>query len=274
MSLRVGIIGGRGQMGQWFKRFFESQGMEVLIAGSSTVPSSVEVASQADVVVVSVPIHVTEETIRNIAPFIRPEALLMDLTSLKEEPMAAMLKYFPGEVVGTHPLFGPSKKSLQDAIMVLCPGRGERWLAWLKDLLLQAGANVQITTPKEHDDMMALVQGLAHFVLISLASTFRRLETKLHRLENFSTPTFQALYRQVQNLMSQNSALYACIQLRNQANAAVLAAFEEAVAELRQIIVNQDANALIQLLDVNRQFFTGVEIMAPTLDSLGTVPKN
>lgn len=263
MSIRIGIIGGQGQMGQWFKRFFESQGLEVLTTGSSTVPFSPEIARQVDVVVVSVPIHITEETIRQISTHIRPDAALMDLTSLKKGPMDAMLKYFPGEVVGTHPLFGPGIESIKNAIVVLCPGRGERWLNWLKDLLTGAGAIVQVTTPEEHDNMMALVQGLTHFVLITMGTTLRCLGAEVNRLESFTTPPCRALFHQVQHLMSQNSTLYACIQLRNQANQVVLAAFEDAVAHLRQIIVDQDADGLIALLDKNRKFFEGFKLVEP-----------
>ncbi len=32
MAVKIGLIGGRGQMGRWFQRFFASQGLEVLVA--------------------------------------------------------------------------------------------------------------------------------------------------------------------------------------------------------------------------------------------------
>ena len=32
MKPRIAIIGGNGQMGRWFTRFFEGQGLEVLVA--------------------------------------------------------------------------------------------------------------------------------------------------------------------------------------------------------------------------------------------------
>ena len=40
-------------------------------------------------------------------------ALIMDLTSLKKEPVEAMLKYSEAEVIGIHPLFGPRERSLR-----------------------------------------------------------------------------------------------------------------------------------------------------------------
>jgi len=255
MSLKVGIIGGRGQMGQWFKRFFESRGLEVLIAEPGSVPSAPEVASQADLVVISVPLHLTEEIIGEIAPHMRPEALLTDLTSLKQGPVNAMLQSFPGEVVGTHPLFGPGEESMTGRNMVLCPGRGERWFQWLQEIFSQAGANILITTPAEHDTLMSLVQGLTHFVLIALGATFRQLGADLERMDSFSTPTFRAVFDQVHNLVNQNYPLYACIQLRNQANAPTLAAFEEIVTQLRELVVKKDASGLIKILRDNQEYF-------------------
>jgi len=254
MAVTVGIIGGRGHMGQWFKRFFEEQGLEVLISEPGMTPSPSEVAGRVDVVVISVPLHLTETVIRELAPHIRPEALLMDLTSLKQGPVAAMLEAFPGEVVGTHPLFGPGEKSMTGLNMVLCRGRGERWFTWLHDLLAGAGAAVEITTAEEHDTLMSLVQGLTHFSLIALGATLRTVKADLSRLKMFATPTFQVVFDQVQNLVNQSYPLYACIQLRNPANPAILAAYEEAVTGLRQLVVNQDAPGLIRVLEDNSRY--------------------
>jgi prephenate dehydrogenase len=255
MKPRIGIIGGRGQMGQWFSRFFAGQGLEVLIGEPGSVPTCPEVAARADVVVISVPLHLTAEVIIELAPYIRPEALLTDLTSLKQGPLTAMLAHFPGEVVGTHPLFGPSETSITGQNIVLCRGRGERWFNWLHDLLVQAGAKVEVASPEEHDRLMSLVQGLTHFTLISLGTTFRRLEADIDAMENLATPTFRAVYDQVYHLVNQNFPLYAHIQLLNPQNRVTHAAFAEAVEQLRQIVLAGDAEALVQVLEENQRYF-------------------
>ena len=251
----VGIIGGQGQMGQWFKRFFAGQGLDVLVGEPGLTPTCPEVAAQADVVIISVPLHLTEAVIAELAPHIRPEALLTDLTSLKQGPMTAMLTHFSGEVVGTHPLFGPGEESLAGQNIVLCRGRGEVWFQWLHQLLLQAGAKVEITTPEEHDRLMSLVQGLTHFTLISLGTTFRRLHADINCMETLATPTFRAVYDQVYHLVNQNFPLYAHIQLLNPQNRITHAAFAEAVEQLRQIVLNGDAEALVRVLEENQRYF-------------------
>ncbi len=251
----VAIIGGLGQMGQWFKRFFADLGLEVLIGEPGLTPTCPEVTAQAEVVVISVPLHRTEAVIADLAPHIRREALLTDLTSLKQGPMQAMLEHFSGEVVGTHPLFGPGEESLAGQNIVLCRGRGEKWFNWLHDLFVTAGARVEITTPEEHDRLMSLVQGLTHFTLITLGTTFRRLHADINRMETLATPTFRAVYDQVYHLVNQNFPLYAHIQLLNPQNRRTHAAFAEAVEQLRQIVLAGDADALIGVLEENQRYF-------------------
>ncbi len=255
MKPKVAIIGGKGQMGRWFKSFFESQGLTVLVADLDSDQTPREVAPLADVVVVSVPIPRVAQVVQEVAPYLRPDAALMDLTSVKTEPVAAMLAHFPGEVVGTHPLFGPREENIKGRTMLLCPGRGQRWLNWLEALLLKAGARVQITTPEEHDRLMALVQGLGHFLLISLGVTISRMEIDLKYLEDFLTPTFRTLHYLTWHLLSQDVALYACIQLQNQSNLAVLKAFEEAGQEVLSLVQGRDMKGLLNLLMEVRQYY-------------------
>ena len=244
-------------MGQWVKRFFEGQGVSVLVADLDTPQTPAEVARQAEVVMLSVPIPHVAEVVAAVAPLLQPGAVLMDLTSVKQGPMAAMLQAFAGEVVGTHPLFGPGEESIRGHTVVLCPGRGENWLNWLHNLLLSAGARVKITSPEEHDQLMALVQGVTHFMLIALGMAIRRLGVDPSYLDDFATPTFQALHQLTRHLLSQDARLYACIQLQNQANLGALSAFEESVAEILELIQKKDADGLVRLLEGIKEGFGG-----------------
>ncbi len=72
MKPTIAIIGGNGQMGRWFTRFFEGQGLEVLVADVGSPRTSQEVAALADVVILSVPIPKVTEVAREVAPFLKP----------------------------------------------------------------------------------------------------------------------------------------------------------------------------------------------------------
>jgi prephenate dehydrogenase len=249
MSVKVAIIGGLGLMGRWFQRFFEAQGLEVLVADVDTPQSPQEVARLADVVVLSVPIPKVAEVVKSIAPHLRPDALLMDLTSVKQRPMSAMMAHFPGEVVGTHPLFGPGAETMAGQTVVLCQGRGERWFNWLKDLLAGAGARLKVSSATEHDRLMAVVQGLSHFTLIALEMAIQELKVNPRDLEDFATPTFTTLHNLARRLFTQDATLYACIQLQNPANRAALRALEDSVADILYFIQRQNADGLVRLIE-------------------------
>jgi prephenate dehydrogenase len=253
----IALIGGLGVMGQWFTRFFEARGHKVLVADRNTPLSSQDAARQADVVIISVPIPQVDAVVRQVAPHMKPDAALMDITSVKQSPMAVMLAAYAGEVVGAHPLFGPGEADIQGRTVVLCPGRGERWFNWLKILLEQAGARVKVASATDHDRFMSVVQGLSHFILIALGTAISHLGVDPAELEDYATPTFSTLHRLTRHLLNQDAQLYACIQMANPANRIALRALEDAVADILYFIQRQNAAGLVKLLEEVSQGFLG-----------------
>ncbi|MFY9545509.1 MAG: prephenate dehydrogenase/arogenate dehydrogenase family protein, partial [Candidatus Methanoculleus thermohydrogenotrophicum] len=113
----AGIIGGTGQMGRFFAGVFEEAGWEVVVSGTKTPRTNQDVAEMADLVMVSVPIRATVGVIREVAPLLSEEQIFCDLTSLKVEPVRAMLAS-RAEVIGLHPMFGPGAVSLRGQTIV------------------------------------------------------------------------------------------------------------------------------------------------------------
>src|SRR5688572_20128739 len=153
-SRTVAMIGGHGRMGTLVARMFGDLGHQVIVADVDTALSAGDAASVADVVVISVPIDVTEDVIRAVGPRVRDDALLMDVTSIKEAPVTAMLASTRASVVGTHPMFGPGVHTLQNQRIVLCRGRGDGWADWLAAQMTARGLSVTETTPVHHARMM------------------------------------------------------------------------------------------------------------------------
>jgi len=79
---KIAIIGGLGQMGQMLGRMFRELGHDVQLADVSTTPSPEEAAASVDVVVISVPIASTIAVIEAIGPRVKPEGLILDVTSI------------------------------------------------------------------------------------------------------------------------------------------------------------------------------------------------
>ena len=208
----IGIIGGKGRMGNWFKNFFEKHGLEVIISDLDTKISNRELAEKADIVIVSVPIKDTVKVINGIIPYVKKDALLTDLTSIKVEPVKAMKKAKSG-VLGMHPLFGPLAPNLKNQNIVFCPVKKNKWINFLKKLFRENEAKIIEISPEMHDAQMALLQSLIHFSNINLAHFFYR--KKFKPLPSFLTPTFRLQSLVIGRILAQNPELYADIEIKN-----------------------------------------------------------
>ena len=100
------VVGGYGQLGGLFCRLFELSGYQVRKLGSRDWDRADELLSDAGMVVVSVPINMTEQVIAKLDN-LPDDCILADLTSVKSGPLQAMLAVHRGPVVGLHPMFWP-----------------------------------------------------------------------------------------------------------------------------------------------------------------------
>ena len=251
----VAVIGGRGGMGSLMARLFGDLGHQVLVVDLGTELTAVDAASVADVVVVSVPIDATESVIRAIGPRLREDAVLMDVTSIKEAPIAAMLASTKASVVGTHPMFGPNVHSLQGQRVVVCRARGDEWADWVSRMLQARGLSVQETSPAHHDRMMAVVQVLTHFQTQVLGLTLARLGTPLDETLRFTSPAYLMELYVTARHFDQSPDLYGPIEMRNPATAHVTTAFRAAAGEVAEILGSGDRERFRALFDEVRDFF-------------------
>lgn len=243
----IGIIGGTGAMGQWFAEFFRDNGYRVHVTGRRTGLAFKDLATHCAVVIISVPIGVTCETIAQIGPWMNEDALLMDLTSLKTEPVQAMLKASPSEVIGLHPLFGPHVPSLKGQNIAICPGRGEKWLPWLKGILEKNGAHIVETSPEKHDDMMSLIQGLNHLNTAMMGLALKNANRDPAELDRYSTPAFRTKMDLIGKIFEDNPGMYAEIIALNPHIENILKIYETNLFSVKELILNRDILGLASL---------------------------
>jgi prephenate dehydrogenase len=252
--MRIGIIGGTGQMGQWFKQFFEKNKCEVFVASRKTKLRPEQCAAKCDVVVISVSIEATIKVIKEIGPYVKEDGLLMDLTSIKKEPVEAMLKYSKAAVIGAHPVFGPSVKSIKNQTVVLCPARPNKWLPWIKGVLEKNGALVRVTTAEKHDQMMSIIQGITHFSTISLAHTLKKLGINVEESLHYTSPIYKLRMDMVGRLLNQDPRLYADIEMCNPANKKAMEEYIRSTRELIGIIKRKDRDEFIRFFKAGADF--------------------
>lgn len=261
--MKILIIGGTGETGRWFANFYKNHSFEVVVWGINERKDiaqelGVKFADDLDVeiktsnvVMISVPINITESTIKEIAPKMSSKSLLMDITSIKTCPMQAMIKYAPKdvEILGTHPMFGPSIPDIRGQIVIFTPveGRCKYWLPIIKSLYEDSGAHIEIMSPAQHDKMVAVVQGLTHFSIITIGSVFRELEFDVSKSRRFMSPMYDILLDLVGRILAQNPYLYSMIQM-NPEVARVHKAYISQCNLLAEIVRNKDVEGFVSVM--------------------------
>ncbi len=251
----VAIVGGHGRMGALFARLFGDMGHRLLIVDVDTELTAAHAAAVADVLMVAVPIEHTERVIGEVGPHMRPDALLMDITSIKAAPVEAMLAATRASVVGTHPMFGPGVHSVQGQRMVVCRARGDAWADWVVQAFSARGLALTEATPVQHDRAMSVVQVLTHFQTQVLGLTLARLGIPLDETMRFTSPAYLLELYVAARHFAQDPRLYGPIEMRNPGTAAVTEVFRDAAEELGTVLASGDQEAFSALFDDVKQFF-------------------
>nr|QBM01355.1 hypothetical protein [uncultured archaeon] len=256
-KLTIGIIGGRGTLGKIFKKFFRKHGFKVLISGRKTRLTSIELVKRADIVIFSVPISSTIRVMREVLPYTRREQLLMDFTSIKEEPIKEMLKG-KASVIGLHPMFGKIN-SLRSKTIIVVPARPGKWMKLLVPLFKKGKIRIKITTAKKHDKIMAVLQGLIHFNFMTLSATLKEISKEnkvdINDLLGYGGVIYRIRLGMIARILSQDPELYADISMSNKNTKKAFGKYEEIAKRLNRIIQKGDKKAFEKLFNDSALFF-------------------
>lgn len=251
----VAVIGGAGRMGTLLVRLFADLGNRVIVSDVDTDLTPGDAAATADVVIISVPIDVTEEVIRSVGPRVRSDALLMDVTSIKAAPVAAMLDSTQANVVGTHPMFGPGVHTLQGQRVVLCRARGDDAADWVSRMFTARGLVVTETAPDQHDRAMAIVQVLTHMQTQVFGVALARSGLPLEATLPFTSPAYLLELYVAARHFAQEPSLYGPIEMRNPGTGAVATALADAAREIGEVLASGDRARFEHLFDEVRRYF-------------------
>ncbi|MCB0343655.1 MAG: bifunctional chorismate mutase/prephenate dehydrogenase [Bdellovibrionales bacterium] len=231
---RFVIVGGKGQMGIKLSSWLVEQGFTVsaLDKGDKLEPAAF---SAADVVILSVPMSEVVRVAQEVGPLLREDALLCDINSLKSEICSAMAESFGGEVLGLHPMFGPTVSSPRRQKVVACKVRDGERSAWMLGLLRRLGFEVIETTPEKHDRFMGVIQVLTHFSTMVMGRALERSGVTLDETLPFMSPIYRVELAFVGRLFAQDPELYASIEMDNKLGPELRRVFIESAAELKQI---------------------------------------
>lgn len=182
--MKVGIIG-FGRLGKLIARYLKEDA-DVIVCDISDISTqakelgvqsgTLEEVCQCPIVIPFVPISEFEKLMILIKDKLQPKSLLIDVCSVKELPVNAMLKHLPEniQILATHPMFGPdsARETVFGHKIVLCPIRIEDKLYNdIKRYLNGHGLKVIETTAEDHDRQISHSLVLAHFIGRTLMDT-------------------------------------------------------------------------------------------------------
>jgi prephenate dehydrogenase len=287
--MRTAILGA-GKMGVWFAKFCKENGEQVILAdrkkeklaklgkelGVETA-DFVDAVKKADNVIICVSINAFEEVVKKIAPSLREGQTVVDICSIKEQPVEIMHQHIKkGLILGTHPVFGPGSPSVKHKAYILTPTNAkeqafaEKYKGWLE----KVGARVFIMSPKKHDELMSIVLGLPHFVgLVACEALLEQpdfLETK-----KVAGTTYQMLFTLAEATALENPELFSSLQFSLPEMEKIEKLFIEKAREWLSLIKQKDPQAIAarmdslrsRLMKTSRDYEKSYEIMYKMLEA-------
>ncbi|ARC91399.1 bifunctional chorismate mutase/prephenate dehydrogenase [Vibrio coralliilyticus] len=250
----VVIVGGNGQLGGLFGRMFKLSGYDVKVLGSKDWDKADEMLVDAGLVVVTVPIHLTQGVIEKLGKLPK-DCILCDLTSIKSKPLQGMLNVHQGPVVGLHPMFGPDVPSLAKQVIVYCDGRGEEHYQWLLKQFSIWGASLCQIDASEHDHGMTLIQALRHFTSFAYGLHLSRENPNIDKLLKLSSPIYRLELAMVGRLFGQDPNLYGDIILSSDENIEMIKRFHQCFGEALKVLDGKDKQAFVASFNKVSEWF-------------------
>lgn len=250
---QISIIGGHGLMGSLFSRLLGSLGHNINKIGKNNWNEAPEILKSSDLVIITVPIEQTENIIHKAVGFISEKCLLADFTSLKVDPLMAMLSSHNGPVIGLHPMFGPTISSTKSQVIINCPGRDQHAAQWLLDDLGTLGFTLKKMSAREHDTAMNFIQGIEHFVTFSLGTFLHHKNQHPSKLLEISSPIYLTKLLLLGRIFDQSPELYADIIMAHPERIQLIAEFADWLQKwVKEIQSHDKDNFIAEFVNASR----------------------
>jgi chorismate mutase/prephenate dehydrogenase len=251
---KIVIVGGNGALGKVFVKLFEQSDYKVTSLEKDDWAQAEEIFNGADLVIVAVPIKLTVSVIERLSALPK-HCILADITSVKNEPLQAMLKVHEGPVVGLHPMFGPDTPGMIKQVVVVCNGREPDKYEWLLEQMRIWGAVLHESSSQEHDSAMAFIQVMRHFSTFVYGQHLKEEDPSLGSLLMFSSPIYRLELAMVGRLFAQAPALYADIIFNNAESLALLKRFHGRFGKALELVENVDKASFITQFNETKEWF-------------------
>jgi len=151
--------------------------------GTTSIEKAVK---NADIIILATSVSLIPDHAKKIIPLMKKSAILTDVGSTKNYIVSQINNEIKSRCgrekpnfIGAHPLAGSEQRGIESArsdlfegsVCVLTPTslNSKQGITRLSNMWKALGARISIMTPSKHDEILALVSHLPHFVASSLA---------------------------------------------------------------------------------------------------------
>jgi len=269
------IIGGSGGMGKVFGRFFKKHGFAITLfarnedklkkaaieLGVNYELSLEKSVKNADIVMISIPISSTPDMIRKIAPLLKENAIVFDITSLKNAVFKALTEIknnFPVNCISLHPMFGPGIKDMKNYfMMVLNVGGTDQYDELINEFLnlfKLDGLIITKTLPEVHDKRIALTLGVPHMLNILFLNLLRSSNEPLNELTRYTGTTFLLQKVFAESIIQREMEMFGEIQMENKEFLKILDLFEKLLHKYKKIIEEKNIIGFSEIFSQNLEY--------------------
>ncbi len=227
-----------------------------------------QAASEADLIMLAVPVKATEAILSDLVSVIKPTAIITDVGSTKMNIIEAARHVFgeiPHHFVPGHPIAGAEKSGVTAAksdlferhkvILTPLTNTSELAVKTVAFLWESLGADVLEMTPERHDEVLAATSHLPHILAFSL------VDTLAHEAQNKEIFRYAAGgFRDFTRIAASDPVMWHDICHANkEAILDQLDQFTEGLTKLRQAIDQGDSQTLLGIFTrarVAREYFS------------------
>jgi cyclohexadieny/prephenate dehydrogenase len=224
--------------------------------------TAAEAAAGADLVILCVPVGLCGPIAKEIAPVLKPGAILTDVGSVKAAIVRDVSPHVPQGVhfVAGHPIAGTEQSGPESGFAELFDGRwcvltpeegtDPKAVEKLKAFWEALGSKVEIMSPEHHDLVLAITSHLPHLIAYNIVNTAAHLE----RVTDSEVIKFSAGgFRDFTRIAASDPIMWRDVFLNNKdAVLEMLGRFTEDLTELQRAIRFGDGETLHRLFTQSR----------------------
>lgn len=231
-------------------------------------PSAKEAVEGADLVILCSPVGTYAALAEEIAPALKPGAILTDVGSVKGAVVRDVGSHVPAGVhfIPGHPIAGTEQSGPESGfaelfinrwcILTPVPGSDPAAVERLAEFWRACGSNVETMTPEHHDLVLAITSHLPHLIAYNIVSTAADLEeVTSSEVIKYSAGGFRDFTR----IAASDPTMWRDVFLNNrEAVLEMLGRFSEDLSALQRAIRWGDGDTLFNIFTRSRQIRRGI----------------